>query len=70
MSKKLLLTFEDADENIAQISIQDVKEGVTKEEATTLANYLLTNNIVKGKKGELGHFDKAYVVETTTTELR
>ncbi len=69
MSTKLLLTFKDVDDNEAQISIQDIKDGVTKTEASTLANYLINNKIVTGKKAELATFNKAYVIQTTSTEL-
>lgn len=69
MSKKLLIIFKDKDDNDAQISIQDIKDGVTKAEASTLANYLISNKLVTGKKAELATFNKAYVIQTTSTEL-
>lgn len=69
MAQRLQLVFEDANENLCSISVQDPKDGVTRAEAEALANFLSANSIVSGKKGALGHFDKAYLISVTQTQL-
>lgn len=69
MTQRLQLVFEDSNENLCSISVQDPKDGVTRAEAEALANYLSANSIVSGKKGALGHFDKAYLISVTQTQL-
>lgn len=69
MAQRLQLVFEDSNENLCSISVQDPKDGVTRAEAAALANYLSANSIVSGKKGALGHFDKAYLISVTQTQL-
>lgn len=69
MSTRLQIVFEDANENLCSISVQDPKDGVTRNDAHALANYLINNNIVKGKKAALNKFEKAYLVSVTQREL-
>lgn len=69
MAQRLQLVFEDSNENLCSISVQDPKDGVTRADAEALANYLSANSIVSGKKGALGHFDKAYLISVTQTQL-
>ncbi len=69
MEYTLTMTFSTETGEKSNISISDVKEGITNEEVIALMDSLIQNNINKKKKGALVSKHSAYVTEKAVTKF-
>ncbi|SHK67859.1 DUF2922 domain-containing protein [Tepidibacter formicigenes] len=69
MSKKLLMTFENALGKKVSISIDDPKDDITSEEVKTVMDDIITKNIFTSNGGDFKKADSAKIVETDVTEF-
>lgn len=69
MSNTLKVIYKDQADNEYALNIYDPKDGVTKADVKQLADYLLTNHMIEGKKAPLASFNTAYIIKTTKVEL-
>ncbi len=67
--KKLVMKFVDAAGNNKSMTISDVKEGLTAENAQTLMDTIIAKDIFAFGPDALTSKDSASIVETTETEL-
>lgn len=69
MEYTLTMTFSTETGEKSNISISDVKEGITNEEVIALMDSLIQNNIFENKKGALLSKHSAYVTEKAVTKF-
>ena len=69
MEYTLLMTFLTETGEKSNISISDVKEGITNEEVKALMDNIIKNNIFENKKGTLVSRYSAQVTEKAVTEF-
>lgn len=69
MEYTLLMTFLTETGEKSNISISDVKEGITNEEVKALMDNIIENNIFENKKGTLVSRYSAQVTEKAVTEF-
>ena len=69
MEYTLTMTFLTKTGEKSNISISDVKDGITNEEVQALMDSLIENNIFQNKKGALVSKHSAQVTERTVTKF-
>jgi hypothetical protein len=69
MTKKLLMSFRNADGNRVSLSIDDPRANVTDAEVKAAMQMVLDQNIFDSNGGALVQIVDATIVETTKTDL-
>ena len=69
MTKKLLMSFRNADGNQVSLSIDDPRADVTDAEVKAAMQMVLDENIFTSSGGELVAIVDATIIETTKTDL-
>lgn len=69
MTKKLLMSFRNADGNRVSLSIDDPRANVTDAEVKAAMQMVLDENIFDSNGGALVQIVDATIVETTKTDL-
>ena len=69
MTKKLLMSFRNADGNQVSLSIDDPRADVTDVEVKAAMQMVLDENIFTSNGGELVAIVDATIIETTKTDL-
>jgi hypothetical protein len=67
--KRLEMTFRNELGRSTKISVDYVKDDVTKEQVRTVMQSIIDKNIFKTENGELKEIDGADIVSTNTVEL-
>ncbi|MCT4594731.1 MAG: DUF2922 domain-containing protein [Anaeromicrobium sp.] len=67
--KRLEMTFRNELGRSTKISVDYVKDDVTKEQVETVMQSIIEKNIFKTENGELKEIDGADIVSTNTVEL-
>ncbi|MGL4730930.1 MAG: DUF2922 domain-containing protein [Clostridium sp.] len=68
MEKDLVMTFITEEGSKSNVTLKNVKDGVTSEEVSALMDSIIGKNILISSKGDLIKKSSAKLVETTKTE--
>jgi len=69
MTKRLLMSFRNADGNRVSLSVDDPRDDITDAEVKAAMQTVLTQNIFDSKGVDLVEIVDATIVETTKTDL-
>ncbi|WP_238906838.1 DUF2922 domain-containing protein [Clostridium sp. YIM B02506] len=69
MERSLTLTFVTSNGSKATLTIQGVKDGLTKEQVKALMDVIISNNIFLTKNGSLLSPSKAKVTEKSSRDM-
>ncbi len=69
MTKRLLMSFRNADGNRVSLSVDDPRDDITDAEVKAAMQMVLTQNIFDSKGVDLVEIVDATIVETTKTDL-
>jgi len=69
MTKRLLMSFRNADGNRVSLSVDDPRDNITDAEVKAAMQTVLTQNIFDSKGVDLVEIVDATIVETTKTDL-
>ncbi|MNM85973.1 hypothetical protein D3C81_981150 [compost metagenome] len=69
MARSLTLTFVTSNGSKATLTIQGVKDGLTKEQVKALMDVIIANNIFLTKNGSLLSPSKAKVTEKSSRDM-
>lgn len=69
MTKRLVMSFRNADGNRVSLSVDDPRENITDEEVKAAMQTVLAQDIFDSNGGNLVEIVDATIVETTKTDL-
>lgn len=69
MTKRLLMSFRNADGNRVSLSVDDPRDNITDEEVKAAMQTVLAQDIFDSNGGNLVEIVDATIVETTKTDL-
>lgn len=69
MTKRLLMSFRNAEGNRVSLSVDDPRENITDAEVKAAMEMVLTENIFDSNGGDFVSIVDATIVETTKTDL-
>lgn len=69
MAKNLIMTFFNAQGKKASISINNIKDNLTKEEVSSTMDTIISKNLFDTSGGDLITKDSAQIVERTASKL-
>lgn len=69
MAKSLVMTFTNAGGKKVNYTLNNIKDGITNEEVSTVMNTILSKNIFTTNNGDLKTIDSAAITDKNITQL-
>ena len=65
MERKVVMSFRDDTKSKFNVIVNHLKDSLTEAEIKAVMDFVLTNSLIKSKKGSLVSLESATVVDTT-----